>query len=77
MTSLQERSEPTWVVPSLDAAIVECRTLYLSQILDRMDELQKVRRKADRDSDEYKRASVMEVAAYRVMHSGEYRKVQP
>lgn len=76
-TRSQSNSTPRWLVPSDSAALAECRTLKLSEILDRIEELEKVHSLAEADSDEFKRASVMMKAAHIVIARGEYQKVAP
>ena len=79
MSHFQETSEPRWLVPTDSAAVAECRTLKLSEILDRCEELDATLDRADLsvDSDEYKRAQVMRRAAHTVIARGEYQKVRP
>jgi hypothetical protein len=66
----------SWHVPSDSAALAECRTLKLSEILDRCEELDKTILLAKPGSDELKRAQIMRRAAQTVMMRGEYQKVQ-
>jgi hypothetical protein len=76
-TRSEENGAPRWLVPTDSAALAECRNLKLSEILDRVEELEKARQRADHGSDEFKRASIMLKAAHTVMMRGEYRKVAP
>jgi hypothetical protein len=75
----QSTSEPRWLVPTDSAALAECRTLKLSELLDRCEELDATLGRSDLSpaSDEYKRAQIMRRAAHTVIARGEYRKVQP
>jgi hypothetical protein len=65
-------SQPSFYVPSDEAALREVSQLTLSQILDRQMDLQKVI--ALDDSDEAKRAKVMLRATYTAINRRYFKK---